>query len=149
MYAGRHQKRIDAKGRVSLPAPFRAALTRDGDPGEIFFMKSLHHPAVEAGGARLMADIEAALATLSPFSAAYNEVAARLSGEGEHVALDPEGRFTLTAAMRKVLGDTDEIVFVGLVRKFQMWTPTAFADFQIKADEAAIAHLAGRSGGAA
>lgn len=148
MYAGRHVKRIDAKGRVSLPAPFRAALTRDGDPAEVFFMKAVHHPAIEAGGAKILADIEAALNTLLPFSPEYTAIATRLSGEGEHVALDPEGRFSLTRNMRDVFGDADELVFVGLVRKFQIWTPATFADFQAKANAAAIAHLGGTVGAA-
>jgi MraZ protein len=148
MYAGRHVKRIDAKGRVSLPAPFRAALTRDGDPAEVFFMKALHHPAIEAGGARLVADIDAAVNALDPFSPEFTEIATRLSGEGEYVALDPEGRFSLTKNMRDVFGGAEEIVFVGLVRKFQIWTPDTFATFQAKANATAVAHLGGRGGAA-
>ena len=148
MYVGRHVKRIDAKGRVSLPAPFRAALARDGDPAEIFFMKALHHPAIEGGGARLLGDIEAALDPHSVFSPLYDHLAVRLSGSADSVPLDPEGRFSLTKSMRDEFGDAEELVFVGLVRKFQIWTPAAFAEFQVKANAATIAHLSGAGGAA-
>ncbi len=41
--------RLDAKGRVSVPASFRAALARDGYEG-LYVHPSLDRPALDAGG---------------------------------------------------------------------------------------------------
>ena len=41
--------RMDAKGRVSVPAPFRAVLAREGAEG-LFCYPAPDRPAIEAGG---------------------------------------------------------------------------------------------------
>src|SRR6476619_7434526 len=59
--------RLDAKGRVSIPAPFRAVLARDGFEG-LYVHPALDAPALDAGGNTLMAEIEAFLLGFSPYS---------------------------------------------------------------------------------
>ncbi len=59
--------RLDAKGRVSIPGPFRAVLARDGFDG-LFLHPSLERPALDAGGNALLARIDGLLSTLPPYS---------------------------------------------------------------------------------
>ena len=40
--------RLDAKGRISIPAPFRAVLARDGFDG-LFCCPALDRPAIDVG----------------------------------------------------------------------------------------------------
>ena len=53
-FLGTHQNRLDAKGRVSVPAPFRAALKARGDTdgngnGTHLVLRPSHqHPCIEA-----------------------------------------------------------------------------------------------------
>ena len=70
-FLGRHAKRIDAKGRVSIPAPFRAVLARDGFEG-LFVVRSPASEAVEAGGNQLIAEIDGLLARFDRFSPEYH-----------------------------------------------------------------------------
>ena len=49
--------RLDAKGRVSIPASFRAVLARDGFEG-LYCYPSPHLEAVDAGGNWLLGEIE-------------------------------------------------------------------------------------------
>ncbi len=61
--------KIDAKGRVSIPAPFRAVLERDGySSGGIYCYPSLDAPALDAGGERLAKKIDGLLAGLPDYS---------------------------------------------------------------------------------
>ncbi len=53
--------RLDAKGRVSVPAPFRALLERDGFNG-LYCHPALDRPALDAGGTALLAENEALIA---------------------------------------------------------------------------------------
>ena len=46
--------RLDQKGRVSVPAPFRAVLAREGEDG-LYCYPALDRPAIDGGGARLQA----------------------------------------------------------------------------------------------
>ena len=49
--------RLDGKGRVSIPAPFRAVLEADGYPG-LLMHQALDVPALECGGNRLLQEID-------------------------------------------------------------------------------------------
>jgi MraZ protein len=48
--------RLDAKGRVSIPAPFRSVLARDGFDG-LFCYPAVGSSAIDAGGNALMSEI--------------------------------------------------------------------------------------------
>jgi MraZ protein len=71
--------RLDSKGRVSIPAAFRAVLTRDGFDG-LYCYPALDQPAIDAGGNALMAEIEALIANQPLYSAARENLALALYG---------------------------------------------------------------------
>jgi MraZ protein len=142
-FLGRQMKRIDAKGRVSIPAPFRAVL--GAGRCELFCVRSLTQPAVEAGGAAFLASIEATLARHDPFSAEHTALAALLFGQGDGPALDTEGRMVMPDWIRAATGIGSEVLFVGLGSRFQMWAPERFATFEAEA-RATAARLLGLTG---
>jgi MraZ protein len=142
-FLGRHPKRIDAKGRVSIPASFRAVLARDGFEG-LFCLRALAQPAVEAGGHALIAQIDSVVSAHDPFSPEHLQLAATLMGSGDTLTVDGEGRIVVPEWMRDATGATDEVVFVGLGQKFQIWAPAAFATFEAEARAAAAALIARR-----
>ncbi len=55
--------RLDAKGRVSIPAAMRSVLTRDGFDG-LYCYPALDRPAIDAGGNALMSEIEALIGAM-------------------------------------------------------------------------------------
>ena len=57
-FVSHYMLRLDAKGRVSVPATFRAVLTRDGFDG-LYCHPALDRPALDAGGNALLAEIHA------------------------------------------------------------------------------------------
>lgn len=117
--------RLDAKGRVSIPAPFRTILARDGFEG-LCLHPALDQPALDAGGNMLLQDIDSLLATLAPFSEAGDQLSTALFGLSEILKLDPEGRVILSEGARRHAGIGDAVTFVGLGRKFQLWEPERF-----------------------
>ena len=118
--------RFDAKGRISIPASFRQALAKDGFEG-VYVYPSLDAPALDCGGNRLLAEIDALLAALPPFSSARDAFATALLGTSEILRMDPEGRVMLDDGLKATLGLEHEAVFVGQGHKFQLWEPTRFA----------------------
>ncbi|HEX8665688.1 MAG TPA: division/cell wall cluster transcriptional repressor MraZ [Beijerinckiaceae bacterium] len=117
--------RIDAKGRVSIPAPFRAVLARDGFEG-LYVHPALDSPALDAGGNALLSEIDSLLSTLPPYSEERDRLSTALFGTSEILRVDPEGRVLLTESVKAHAGIADAVAFVGLGRKFQMWEPEAF-----------------------
>jgi MraZ protein len=126
--------RIDAKGRVSVPAPFRAVLERDGyaDGGApgismgIYCYPSLDAAALDAGGERLARTIDALLADLPSYSDERDELSVALYGDVQVLTIDGDGRVVLPEPLRAHCGITAQVTFVGLGQKFQIWEPGRF-----------------------
>ena len=114
--------RLDAKGRVSIPAPFRAVLSRDGFDG-LFCCPALDRPAIDVGGSALLAEIEQLIAGFAPYSEEREQFSTALYGTSETLKMDAEGRVTLTEALKDHAGIMEAASFVGLGHKFQIWAP--------------------------
>lgn len=119
------QARLDSKGRVSLPAAFRAVLEADGFAG-VFIHPALEQPAIEAGGNQLLATIDALIGRFSPYSEARDLLSTALYGQAETLKPDPEGRIVLPERFKAHAGIGSELVFVGLGEKFRIWSPQRF-----------------------
>ena len=124
--------RIDAKGRVSIPAAFRGVLERDGysqgDAGGIYCYPSLDAPALDAGGERLAQKIDRLLAGLPDYSDERDELSVALYGDVHVLGIDGDGRIVVPEQLRAHAGLSAHVTFVGLGDKFQMWQPERFAE---------------------
>jgi MraZ protein len=116
---------VDAKGRVSIPAPFRAVLARDGFEG-LYCYRTLDRPALDAGGNALLKDIEELIARFPPYSDEREQFSAALYGTSEVLKIDGEGRVVLTDALKSHAGISNAVAFAGLGHKFQIWEPERF-----------------------
>jgi MraZ protein len=117
--------RLDAKGRVSIPAPYRAVLARDGFDG-LYCYPSLDRPALDAGGNALLAEIDALIARFPPYSDEREDLLSALYGTSETIKIDGEGRVILSEALKSHAEIKDAVAFVGLGHKFQIWEPERF-----------------------
>jgi MraZ protein len=119
--------KIDAKGRVSVPASFRAVLERDGFvDGGVYCYPSLDAPALDAGGKSLAANIDRLLDGLPDYSDERDELSVALYGDVVTLSVDQDGRIVLPEALRAHAGLETHVAFVGLGQKFQMWEPARF-----------------------
>ena len=114
--------RLDAKGRISVPAPFRAVLSQDSFDG-LFCCPALDRPAIDVGGKALLAEIEQLIASFPPYSEEREQFSTALYGTSETLKMDTEGRVTLTEALKDHAGIMEAASFVGLGHKFQIWAP--------------------------
>lgn len=129
------RNRIDAKGRVSVPAPYRALLSRQGPEGGVFVAPDLvagatyEARALVGGGATYLAGIHAQIAQLPEFSDEREAMEQTLLAQLVLANFDPEGRITLPAVLleHSGLATPGEAVFVGRGTKFQIWEPQAWA----------------------
>lgn len=148
-FVSHYTNKLDAKGRVSIPASFRAVLTRDGFEG-LYCFPSPHASAVDAGGNELLNQIKAKLDGIDPFSEEYDLLSTALLGDSEILKVDGEGRVMLSETIRGITGITTSATFVGLGRKFQIWEPGAFTAYRAEAQKRAFGGAgAGARAGAA
>jgi MraZ protein len=130
--------RLDAKGRVSIPASFRAVLARDGFEG-LSVHPALDQPTLDCGGNALMAEIDAMIAPFPPHSADRDVLLMTLLGESDLLKIDREGRIILTEALKAHAGIEAEASFVGTGHKFQIWEPSRFRRRLVEARQQALA----------
>lgn len=126
--------RLDAKGRVSIPASFRSVLMRDGFDG-LYVHPSLDAAALDCGGNALLKEIDALLEMHPPYSLERDVFSTALIGTSEILKIDPEGRISLSETAKAHAGISSEIAFVGLGHKFQIWEPSRFRSHLAKAKE--------------
>ena len=124
-FVSQFTNRFDSKGRLSVPAPFRAVMIRDGFDG-LYLCQSLYQPALDCGGHAFLEDVEDLLSGLSPHSEQWDVLATAVYGPSEILKIDPEGRITLSDGARAYAGLSGEATFLGLGRKFQIWEPAKF-----------------------
>ncbi len=124
-FVSHYMLRLDAKGRVSVPASFRAVLARDGFDG-LYCYPALDRPALDAGGNALLAEIEALIAGFSPYSDQREQFSLALYGTSETLKFDGEGRVLLSDGLKTHAGITEAVSFVGLGHKFRLWEPGRF-----------------------
>ena len=125
-FVSTHLQRLDTKGRVSVPAPFRAALLRDGFEG-LYCYPALDRPALDAGGNGLLAEIEALIARFPPYSEQREQFSLALYGTSQTLKLDGEGRIVLTDALKAHAGIGSAVTFVGLGHTFRSGSQGATA----------------------
>jgi MraZ protein len=124
-FVAHYMLRLDAKGRVSVPAPFRAVLARDGFDG-LYCYPALDRPALDAGGNALLSEIEVLIAGLPRYSEQREQFSLALYGTSETLKIDSEGRIQLTETLKSHAAIADTVSFVGLGHKFQIWEPGRF-----------------------
>jgi len=124
-FVSHYTLRLDAKGRVSIPASYRGVLARDGFEG-LYCYPALDLPALDAGGNALFAEIEALIARFPPYSEERDRFSVALYGTSETLKVDGEGRIVLTEPLKVHAGIDDTVTFVGLGHKFQIWEPGRF-----------------------
>ncbi|MEL6871351.1 MAG: division/cell wall cluster transcriptional repressor MraZ [Pseudomonadota bacterium] len=136
--------KIDAKGRVSVPAAFRAVLERDGylvgGSAGFYCYPSLDAPALDGGGARLVAKIDALLDGLADYSDERDELSVALYGDATDLVIDGNGRVVLPEALLTHIGARERVTLVGLGDKFQIWEPDRFEERRSKAREKVQEH---------
>ena len=119
--------RIDAKGRVSIPAHFRAILQKQ-DRTELYALRALEVPAMDVGGADLLETYEARIAQEDPFLRTAEDMSFFVHGDGAFLKLDQDGRISVTDFIRDHTGISTEVAFVGRGNFFQMWEPSRLHD---------------------
>src|SRR5579885_3044166 len=124
-FVSNYTSRLDAKGRVSIPAPFRAVLARDGHEG-LYYYPSPNEPALDCGGNALRREIHELLMSFPPYSRQRRAFSMVLLGTSENLKIDPEGRVILSERAKAHAGITSEVTFVGQGGKFQIWEPGRF-----------------------
>ena len=118
-FLGSYQSRLDAKGRVSIPAQFRAVLRSTENSAALIFRPSIAYPSIEVWALPEFEAQAAELKQLDPFSKAYDDLATSLYADAYQMEADREGRIVLPATLSTYANLNDVVLFMGLGRRFR------------------------------
>lgn len=122
-FTGSATHRVDAKGRVSLPAEFRKVLEALGST-HVFILPQMNHPDAHTGFSQT--GYQALVDQLEEQDLSWEEqeaMALRYVTNARQIPVDEAGRIVLSRDLREQIGVSDEVRFVGHMSEFQLWQP--------------------------
>ena len=123
-FLGTHVFKLDAKGRLSIPARFRAILDRAGSD-EMVLRPSHLLPCVECYPVATFEALSEGLDKLDVFAEDTDALAAVLFAQAQNVRPDSEGRLILPKSCILHAAIKDEVALIGAGNHFKIWEPAA------------------------
>lgn len=136
LFLSTYANKIDKKGRVSVPAPFRTVLANQHFNGIVAY-SSFVNECIEACGMDRIEQLSASIDTLDPYSEERDAFAMAILGGSIQLAFDGEGRVLLPENLLEMAGINEKAVFVGKGATFEIWSPEKFDAYAEKARQVA------------
>lgn len=125
VFSSTYSFKIDRKGRLSIPAPFRTALAARNSEGMLAW-RAPSQPAIRVFPTSLIDDIAVQIDPMAVLRAAPVEVPAAVR-ESVPLAADSEGRVVLSDELIRHARLEDTALLVGMVHHFEIWNPALHA----------------------
>jgi MraZ protein len=140
-FRGEGVHKVDAKGRVSIPAAFRRVL-EDNDPdcsdGQspnlVLVYGDARRDFLEGFHMAAIAEVDARIAALPRGSKPRRLLEKLFSGQALPTQVDETGRIVLPQRLRDKIGLTDEAFFIATGDTFQIWEPGRWAAHEARMD---------------
>ena len=128
MFISTYENKLDKKGRVSVPAPYRSHLSSLGYNGVVCY-PSFTNSSIEFCPQNRLEKIADTIDTLNPFDENRDIFSTSILANSFQLNFDSEVRITLADKLLKHSGIKEKVLFVGQGKSFQMWEPSVFKKF--------------------
>ena len=131
MFKGTYRHRIDPKGRLPVPAAFRRALGERVDAVVVTVLDQClaAYPPWE------WMRLEAQLRALPAFSKPAKALTRLLTSRALDCELDGQGRILLPGPMREAAGLGHEVLVIGVLNRFEIWSPDRWETFVAESEQ--------------
>ncbi|MCG2806810.1 MAG: division/cell wall cluster transcriptional repressor MraZ [Coriobacteriia bacterium] len=136
MFLGDHQHTLDAKGRVSLPAKFRAEMTGKIVVAQGFDECLYVYPAEE------YAKFVAKLLSREDFDPRVRNVRRFFTTGAVETEFDSAGRISLPPLLREYAGLIKDVAITGNGNRIEIWDAAAWSTYKTGEDLGSIEDLA-------
>jgi len=127
MFLGEYEHTIDAKGRLAVPAKFRAQMDRGaviskgmGTCLSVYTMERWDEKSAELASGKTSDDLR--------------DFERRIYPSASEVELDGQGRMVIPAKLRSYAGLASEVTVAGVRDHFEIWDRTAWQTYQERLD---------------
>lgn len=128
-FFGSHENKRDAKGRVSVPASFRAAW-KNLPEMTLILRPSFIEGCVEAWPLPNYERFQAKVDAMPEMSREQVGLQTQVYSDAEEVELDGQGRMLITGYLAEVASLSDAVFFMGRGDHFLIWEPAAGKAFR-------------------
>lgn len=125
--------KIDKKGRVSVPAAFRAALDDESFRGVALTPPLDGACCIEGSGMSRVEEMARVIEAMNPLSPERDALATIVLAAMKTASFDGEGRVVLPEELMAHAELEDRALFAGLGSKFQIWKPENFEQHRLAA----------------
>jgi len=126
VFKGTYRHKIDGKGRLPVPAAFRRGLEAGGHREVVV---TLLDQCLAAYPPSEWQRLELQLGSLPAFSRQVKALTRLLTSRASDCEIDVQGRILLPPALREAAGLGRDAVVVGVLNRFEIWTPDAWDAF--------------------
>jgi MraZ protein len=128
-FTSEYECKLDAKGRLVLPARIKANLP-ESSPNELVLRRGFEpclvlYPMLE------YKKIFSRIASLNEFNEEYRALQRNFFRGNAEVELDNAGRFLIPKNMLSYAGLDKEVIVVGMGNRVEIWSPQKYEDFLI------------------
>ena len=131
LFLSSYENRLDTKGRISVPASFRASVSNEKFAGVVLY-RSFTSNCIEGMTMSRMEQMAAATDKMGAFDSELDDLSAILFADARPLCFDVTGRIVIPTDLLKHAGISETAIFVGRGNSFQIWNPDAFRAAQEK-----------------
>ena len=141
-FRGEAENKVDAKGRVSIPAPFRRVL-EEGDPdwsvgvspNFVIVYGRRNSKCLEGYSLRSINDVDNLVSRLPRYSKEREILERLLNSQSIYAQVDENVRIVLPPKLREKVEINSKAMFVGMGDKFQIWEPNSYQEDMLLMDQ--------------
>jgi MraZ protein len=122
VFAGHYERSIDAKGRIQLPAPLRAAIDKDRDGAGLYVQLGVHPRTLALYTERGFDQLAERMKTEYMTGADSRRFELQFYGLASFVELDNQGRFVIPDRLRRKARLGEEVYLVGQKHRIDIWS---------------------------
>jgi transcriptional regulator MraZ len=126
VFKGTYRHRVDAKGRLPVPAAFRRLLAEGGSATLVVTLLDQCLAAYPAGE---WSRLESQLRALPSFSRPVKALTRLLASRAVDCELDVQGRILLPSPLRAAANVGREAVVAGVLNRIEIWDPERWSTF--------------------
>ncbi|MDC0736920.1 division/cell wall cluster transcriptional repressor MraZ [Cognatishimia sp. SS12] len=141
-FRGESQHKVDAKGRVSIPASFRRVLEasdpnwKSGETPELVIVYGDHRRNyLECYTIEAIEEVDDKIDALPRGSMERKMLQRLFHGQSFPTAVDETGRLVLPAKLRQKIGLEKEAFFIAAGDTFQIWKPETYEQDELSKTE--------------
>ena len=137
LFLSTYINKIDKKGRISVPSPFRTSLIKDSFSGVVVY-ESIRSKCIEGCSLDRLEHLSKSIDNLDPYSDERDAFATIILGGSIKLSFDSGGRIILPDFLIKFASLDAEACFVGKGQVFEIWNPKDYQEHYTEAKKMAM-----------